>query len=119
MSITIYVPIDASALSLGAEAVAQAIAAEAARRGADVRIVRNGSRGMYWLEPLVEVATADGRYAYGPVQAEDVSSLFDADFLHGRPACTRAGADRIDPLPEAPAAPDFRPCRHRRSAQPG
>ena len=82
MSITVYVPIDASALSLGAEAVANAIAAEATRRGAGVRIIRNGSRGMYWLEPLVEVETADGRYAYGPVQAEDVPSLFDADFLH-------------------------------------
>ncbi|HEY2623882.1 MAG TPA: NADH-quinone oxidoreductase subunit NuoF [Dyella sp.] len=81
MSITVYVPIDASSLSLGAEAVAKAIAAEAVRRGADVRIVRNGSRGMYWLEPLVEVETADGRFAYGPVQPEDVPALFDADFL--------------------------------------
>ncbi|GLQ51134.1 formate dehydrogenase beta subunit [Dyella flava] len=83
MSITVYVPRDASALSLGAEAVAQAIEAEAAVRKLDVHIVRNGSRGLYWLEPMVEVQTANGRVAYGPVHAGDVSALFDADFLHG------------------------------------
>jgi formate dehydrogenase iron-sulfur subunit len=83
MSFTVYVPRDAGALSLGAEATAAAIAAEAGRRGLDVTMVRNGSRGLYWLEPMVEVVTDAGRVAYGPVQAEDVASLFDADFLHG------------------------------------
>jgi formate dehydrogenase iron-sulfur subunit len=83
MSFTVYVPRDASALSLGAEAVAIAVASEAERRGLDVSIVRNGSRGMFWLEPLVEVATPQGRIAYGPVQAEDVPALFDAGFLQG------------------------------------
>jgi formate dehydrogenase iron-sulfur subunit len=82
MSITVYVPIDAGALSLGAEAVATAIAAEATQRGLDIRVVRNGSRGLYWLEPMVEVATPEGRIAFGPVQADDVAGLFDADFLH-------------------------------------
>ncbi|HUW52942.1 MAG TPA: NADH-quinone oxidoreductase subunit NuoF [Rhodanobacter sp.] len=83
MSIMVYVPRDAGALSLGAEATAEAIAAEARQRKVDVRIVRNGSHGLYWLEPMVEVATADGRVAYGPVQPADVPSLFEADFLHG------------------------------------
>src|SRR5579859_5398365 len=83
MSITVYVPRDASALSLGADAVAKAIEAEAASRDLDVRIVRNGSRGLYWLEPMVEVETSAGRVAYGPVQPADVMGLFDADFLHG------------------------------------
>ncbi|MGO4501404.1 MULTISPECIES: formate dehydrogenase beta subunit [unclassified Dyella] len=83
MSFTVFVPRDASALSLGAEAVAVAITSEAERRGVDVQIVRNGSRGLFWLEPLVEVATSEGRIAYGPVQVEDVAALFDADFLHG------------------------------------
>jgi formate dehydrogenase iron-sulfur subunit len=82
MSITVYVPRDAGALSLGAEAVAAAIAAGARQRAVDVRVVRNGSRGLYWLEPMVEVATADGRVAYGPVRPADVASLFEADFLH-------------------------------------
>ncbi|HJV25866.1 MAG TPA: NADH-quinone oxidoreductase subunit NuoF [Aromatoleum sp.] len=83
MSTRIYVPIDSTALSLGAERVARAIAAEAAKRGLDVTLVRNGSRGMFWLEPLVEVETPAGRVAYGPVQADDVSGLFEADFLAG------------------------------------
>ncbi|MGN6226781.1 MAG: formate dehydrogenase beta subunit [Dyella sp.] len=83
MSFTVYVPRDAGALSLGAEATAAAIAAEASRRGLNVTVVRNGSRGLYWLEPMVEVTTDAGRVAYGPVQVEDVAGLFDADFLHG------------------------------------
>ena len=80
---TVYVPRDAAALSLGAEEVAQAIAAEARARKMDVAIVRNGTRGMVWLEPLVEVALSNGRVGYGPVSAADVRSLFDADFLKG------------------------------------
>ncbi|HVB70050.1 MAG TPA: NADH-ubiquinone oxidoreductase-F iron-sulfur binding region domain-containing protein [Acidimicrobiales bacterium] len=80
---TVYVPGDSSARSVGADEVAVAIAAEAATRGADVTIVRNGSRGMMWLEPLVEVATERGRVAYGPVSADDVAGLFDAGFLVG------------------------------------
>ena len=80
---TFYVPRDAAALSVGADAVAAAIRTEALRRGIPVRIVRNGSRGMLWLEPLVEVATDAGRVAYGPVDAGDVPALFDAGFLAG------------------------------------
>ena len=85
MSVTVYVPIDSGALSLGAERVARAIVAEAEKRGLDITIKRNGSRGMYWLEPLVEVETAHGRMAYGPVQAKEVAELFDNGFLEGRP----------------------------------
>jgi len=91
MSITVYIPREATALALGAEAVARAIAAEAVKRKQDVRIVRNGSRGAFWLEPLVEVASAEGRCAYGPVRAGDVPGLFAADFLAGRPHPLRLG----------------------------
>jgi formate dehydrogenase iron-sulfur subunit len=80
---TVYVPRDTTALALGAERVARAIADEAARRGDDVRIARNGSRGLAWLEPLVEVETPAGRVAYGPVAPKDVPSLFAAGFLAG------------------------------------
>ena len=83
MSTLVYVPGDAGARSLGAGEVAQALTAEARRRAADVTLVRNGSRGAYWLEPLVEVATPAGRVAYGPVSAADVPGLFAADFLRG------------------------------------
>ena len=82
-AIRIYVPIDAAALSVGAEAVAQAIAQEAKARGIAVDLIRNGSRGMLWLEPLVEVETAEGRIAYGPVATKDVAGLFEANFQNG------------------------------------
>jgi formate dehydrogenase iron-sulfur subunit len=68
---------------MGANLTAQAIQAEAAKRGLELELIRNGSRGMFWLEPLVEVATDKGRIAYAPVQPEDVAGLFDADFLNG------------------------------------
>ena len=85
----IYVPADSAALALGADDVATAIAAEAKRLGAVVEIVRNGSRGMHWLEPLVEVQTASGRIGYGPVAAADVPGLIKAGLLEGgtHPLC--------------------------------
>jgi len=83
MTTTIYIPKDSGALALGAEKVARAIEREIASRGLDAKIVRTGSRGMFWLEPMVEVATAAGRIAYGPVKARDVASLFDAGLLSG------------------------------------
>ncbi|SMF96254.1 formate dehydrogenase iron-sulfur subunit [Methylomagnum ishizawai] len=85
MTTTVYIPRDSSALSLGAERVASALQAEAAQRNIAINVVRNGSRGMYWLEPLIEVATPDGRIAYGPVNVGDVAGLFEAGFLQGHP----------------------------------
>ncbi|OJU48173.1 MAG: formate dehydrogenase [Mesorhizobium sp. 61-13] len=79
----IYIPRDSGALSLGAEKVAKAIAAELSERGIKAEIVRNGSRGAYFLEPMVEVETDAGRVAYGPVKPSDVKSLFDGGLLEG------------------------------------
>ncbi len=83
MSVKVYVPRDSSALSLGANRTASAILAEADKRGITIELIRNGSRGLFWLEPFVEVATVAGRVAFAPVQPKDVVSLFDADFLAG------------------------------------
>src|SRR5580658_1211485 len=94
---TVYIPVDSGALSLGAGEVAAAIAAEAARRHVALQVVRTGSRGAYWLEPLVEVATPAGRIAYGPVTPEDVAGLFAADFLQGGAHPLRHGlTDQLD-----------------------
>ena len=84
MTVRVFVPRDAAALAVGAEAVANAIAREAAKRGLAIEVVRNGSRGMLWLEPFVEVQTAGGRIGYGPVAANDVAALFDAGLLEGK-----------------------------------
>jgi formate dehydrogenase iron-sulfur subunit len=73
----IYVPLDSAAKALGADEVAQALAAEAASRGIDAQIIRNGSRGMIWLEPLVEVETPKGRIGFGPLAADEVAQVFD------------------------------------------
>ncbi|MES2148491.1 MAG: NADH-quinone oxidoreductase subunit NuoF [Pseudomonadota bacterium] len=84
MSYRIFVPRDSTALALGADDVAAAIALEAARRNIDIEIVRNGTRGLLWLEPLVEVDTAQGRLGFGPVDSDDVGALFDAGFHLGQ-----------------------------------
>src|SRR5690606_40671793 len=83
MSIRIYVPLASSAEAMGAKKTAAAIIAEAEKRGEKIERVRNGSRGLYWLEPMVEVGTPDGRVAYGPVTAKDVAVLFDGGLTKG------------------------------------
>ncbi|CAN7505602.1 formate dehydrogenase beta subunit [Rhizobium sp. LjRoot258] len=83
MTVRIYVPRDAAALALGGERVAKAISEQIAARGLDAKIVRNGSRGMHWLEPLIEVEVAGKRIGYGPIKAKDVASLFDAGLISG------------------------------------
>ncbi|MBV8773341.1 MAG: formate dehydrogenase [Deltaproteobacteria bacterium] len=88
MNATVYIPRDSGARSLGADAVAAAIAAEAQKRGYTITILRTGSRGLYWLEPMIEVENSGRRLAYGPVATTDIRALFDADFL-------RAGNHRL------------------------
>jgi formate dehydrogenase iron-sulfur subunit len=79
----IFIPRDSAARSLGADEVATALEKHAAKLG--LEIVRNGSRGLFWLEPLVEVETPSGRVAYGPVTTRDVASLVKAGFHTGAP----------------------------------
>lgn len=97
MSIRVYVPRETTAASLGAEALVTAIATEAKYRNLDIEIVRNGSRGACFLEPLVEVESPQGRVGYGPVELEDVPDLFDADFLNG--GKHRLALGKVEELP--------------------
>ena len=83
MTVRIYVPADSAALALGADDVAAAITREAARRGIAIELIRNGTRGLLYLEPLVEVATPAGRIGFGNVDDSDVAALFDAGFHDG------------------------------------
>ncbi|HEX3993651.1 MAG TPA: formate dehydrogenase, partial [Acetobacteraceae bacterium] len=83
MTATIFVPGDAAARAVGAEAVARALTVAIASGGHDARIVRTGSRGLFWLEPMIEVATPTGRIAYGPVTESDISGLLAAGLLTG------------------------------------
>ncbi|MSO54301.1 MAG: NADH-quinone oxidoreductase subunit NuoF [Rhodospirillales bacterium] len=84
MTMRIYVPGDAAAVSVGADDVARAIEAVIAAGKRDATIVRTGSRGMFWLEPLVEFDSADGRVGFGPVKVSDVKALFAAAATHPR-----------------------------------
>jgi formate dehydrogenase iron-sulfur subunit len=87
----IFISRDSGALCVGAEAVAKKFRDEAKDRSLDVEIVRTGSRGMYWLEPLVEVETPEGRVGYGPVKASKVGDLIAAGMLDGKPHETCIG----------------------------
>jgi len=87
--VKLYIPRDTSAIALGADQVAQRLARETEQHGEALEIVRNGSRGLCWLEPLVEVETAQGRVAYGPVASADIPALLDEGLLRG---------DRTHPL---------------------
>ena len=91
MKMRIFVPRDAGAIAVGADDVVAALEQAAERRGLPIHIVRNGSRGLYWLEPMIEVATPDGRIAYGPVTVGDVEALLDAGMLDGKPHRLRLG----------------------------
>ena len=90
--VAVYVPRDAAARGEGADHVAAAFAAQPG-----VRVVRTGSRGMLWLEPMIEVATAEGRVGYGPVAAADVEGLLTAGLLHAGDHPLRLGL--VDELP--------------------
>ena len=84
MSLRCYVPRDTTAVAVGADDVAMALQDVAKRRGVDLELVRNGSRGAFWLEPMVEVEQGGRRIAFGPVTAADADSLLDA--LAGDPS---------------------------------
>lgn len=108
--LTIWVPLDAAAKALGAEDVVFALQAEAAKRGQEVTIRRNGSRGMIWLEPLVELETPEGRMGFGPMTPAEVGQVFDANgplalgavadlpWMRGQTRLTFARVGEIAPL---------------------
>ena len=108
----VFVPLDSAAVALGADRIAEAIVAEGAARGVAVEVVRNGSRGMVWLEPLVEVVTSAGRVGFGPMTVADVPALFgdlsahpkavglveELPWMKGQTRLTFARVGVIDPL---------------------
>jgi formate dehydrogenase iron-sulfur subunit len=106
----ILVPRDAGALALGADEVERSIVAAVRRRGIEVEIVRTGSRGLFWLEPLIEVATIEGRVAYGPVTPENVEPLFEAGWLDGHPHRLRLGRPDDIPFLKRQTRVTFAPC---------
>lgn len=77
MTIKIFIPRESTALSLGAHGVAQAFSHYSSNHNLEFELIRNGSRGLFWLEPMVEIETSQGRIAYGPVETSDVASIME------------------------------------------
>lgn len=108
----VYLPLDSAAVALGADEIAEAIEKHARAKGISLTVVRNGSRGMVWLEPLAEVDTPDGRLAFGPMTLSDVPALFgdlsqhpkalgrtdDLPWMKAQSRLTFARVGLIDPL---------------------
>jgi formate dehydrogenase iron-sulfur subunit len=95
--VTVYVPCDSAATSVGADEVADALVRAAAQHNRPINLVRNGSRGMLWLEPLVEVATPNGRVGYGPVAPAQVDELVAAGMFDAAEHPLRVGV--VEELP--------------------
>jgi formate dehydrogenase iron-sulfur subunit len=108
----IYLPLDSAAVALGADEIAEALHVHAKAKGIDLTIIRNGSRGMVWLEPLAEVETPAGRLAFGPLTLSDVPALLgdlaahpkalgltdDLPWMRAQTRLTFARVGVIDPL---------------------
>ena len=78
----VWLPRDAAARALGADDVAGTLLTQARARGIDLTLIRNGSRGMIWLEPLLEIETPEGRIGFGPVTPADVAAILDTPEAH-------------------------------------
>ena len=106
----VFIPADSAAKAVGADAVADAIRDAAAQRGLVIEIVRNGSRGMIWLEPLVELEIDGVRHGFGPSTPEDAGAILDGpctqalgpvaalDWMRRQTRLTFARCGVIDPL---------------------
>jgi formate dehydrogenase iron-sulfur subunit len=95
MTLRIFASRDASAVAVGADEVALVLGLAAQKRGIEIEIIRTGSRGLYWLEPMIEVATPQGRVAFGPVTEFDASSVLDAMISGGAHPLRLGVADEI------------------------
>lgn len=83
MNNTVYIPKDFSASAMGVDTVLAELQKEIIKRQIEIEVIRTGSFGIYWLEPLLTVEVNGVRIAYGPVEENDVASLLDANFLSG------------------------------------
>ncbi|MEO1042042.1 MAG: NADH-ubiquinone oxidoreductase-F iron-sulfur binding region domain-containing protein [Pseudomonadota bacterium] len=83
----LFLPLDSVAISLGADELAVALVRTAEEQGVEIDIVRTGSRGLHWLEPLLEVERNGTRVGYGPIdeqEAGDVLTALVADGSHDK-----------------------------------
>ena len=106
----IFIPRETAAMSMGSDELAEKIALFSESKNISIEIVRNGSWGMSWLEPLIEVDTSDGRIAYGPVSIDDIESLFESNFLEGSDHALCQGKTQNIPYLKSQQRWTFRKC---------
>jgi len=106
----IFIPRETAAMSMGSDELAEKIALFSESKNISIEIVRNGSWGMSWLEPLIEVDTSDGRVAYGPVSIDDIESLFESNFLEGSDHALCQGKTQNIPYLKSQQRWTFRKC---------
>ncbi|WP_181150691.1 formate dehydrogenase beta subunit [Pseudomonas frederiksbergensis] len=94
---TLYLPCDSLARAVGADEVTVALATQAQERGLPLDLQRTSSRGLYWLEPLLEVDSPQGRIGFGPLTAADVPSVLDA--LQGESSAHPLALGLVEELP--------------------
>ena len=95
----IFVPMDTAAMSMGSNDVAEKIKSIAENQNKNIEIIRNGSWGMSWLEPLIEVCVDDERIAYGPVTVDDVEEIhhdLEEEIMFSGPVFDRARKRKKD-----------------------
>lgn len=93
----LYLPGDSLARAVGADEVAEALATQARERQLPLELQRTSSRGLYWLEPLLEIDSPQGRLGFGPLTAADVPSLLDA--LQDEPSSHPLALGPVEQLP--------------------
>lgn len=74
----LFLPCDSIACAVGADELAHALTQEAERRALQIDLQRTSSRGLYWLEPMLELESDKGRLGFGPLTRDDVPALLDA-----------------------------------------
>jgi formate dehydrogenase iron-sulfur subunit len=98
MSVRFFISRDAAAIAVGADEVAAALSKAAQAAGRTIEIVRTGSRGMMWLEPLLEVESNGVRHGFGPLDVGDVANLVAAALLDGNPVALGSNPKSVGPV---------------------
>ncbi len=110
MTVKVYIARETSAQSVGAEAIVRQLIELMQKAGVDLEVIRPGSRGITWLEPLIEVDTEQGRVAYGPVTPDVLPDLIAAGFYLGKPHALGHGLTEQLPYFSAQQRATFRRC---------
>ena len=75
----VFIPQDSISIALGADLIAKKIA----QSGHE--IIRNSSRGLHFLEILIEVEIDGARHGFGPISTNEIEDLIASNFAKSHP----------------------------------